>query len=156
MTSGTMLLALTRISLIVALASGLPTAAKAASDADVTIIKASSVIIGDNVITITAEARTTVRLISGDPNPGHQGDTWHGRPVSTIQIKSDQAVFIIKRPLEAQEALASAWKESLDAAKDLRLGKEIGRIGYYAPEMSIKGNLLTSMTGFGFLYKKRE
>ena len=156
MNFGTILLALTRLSLIVALVSGLPMAAKAASDADVTIIKASSVVVGENVITITAEARTTVRLISGDPNPGHQGDTWHGRPVSTIQMKSDRAVFIIKRPLEAQEALASAWTESLDAARDLRMGKEIGRIGYYAPDMSIKGNLLTSMTGFGFLYKKRE
>ena len=156
MNSGTILLALTRLSLIVALVSGLPIAAKAASDADVTIIKASSVIIGENVITITAEARTTVRLISGDPNPGHQGDTWHGRPVSTIQMKSDRAVFIIKRPLEAQEALASAWKESLEAAKDLQMGKQIGRIGYYAPDMGIKGNLLDSITGFGFLYKKRE
>ncbi len=52
------------------------------------------------------------------------------------------------------DALSSA--KSLEAAKDLQIGKEIGRIGYYSPDMGIKGNLLTSMTGFGFLYKKRE
>ena len=43
---------------------------------------------------------------------------------------------------------------SLKAAKDLQDGKEVGRIGYYAPNMVIKGNLIDSITGFGFLFPK--
>jgi hypothetical protein len=42
----------------------------------------------------------------------------------------------------------------LKAAKDLQEGKEAGRIGFYAPEIVIKGNMIDSITGFGFLYPK--
>ena len=126
----------------------------AASDADVTIIKATKVVIDENTITITAEARTTVRLISGDHNPDYKGETWHGMPVSTIQVYSGGATFVIKRPLQAGEITDGGWKMSLEAAKNLQAGNEVGRIGYYAPDMTIKGNLIDSMTGFGFLYPK--
>jgi len=126
----------------------------AASDADVTIIKAKKVVIEKNEITIVAEARTTILLISDDYKPDYNGETWHGMPVTRVKIASAKATFVIKRPLQAQEQLAAAWKESLEAAKDLQQGKEVGRIGYYAPDMTIKGNLLDSITGFGFLYSK--
>jgi hypothetical protein len=33
-------------------------------------------------------------------------------------------------------------------------GKEVGRIGFYAPDSVIKGNMIDSITGFGFLYPK--
>ncbi|MDA0814614.1 MAG: hypothetical protein O3C21_19740 [Verrucomicrobia bacterium] len=48
------------------------------------------------------------------------------------------------------------WQKSLEAAKDLQDGKEVGRIGYYAPDMIIKGNLIDSITGFGFLFAKGQ
>ena len=129
----------------------------AASDADVTIIKAEKVVIEENVITIVAEARTTVLLISDDYKPDYPGETWHGMPVTKVKIASAKATFIIKRPKPSyDEKMAAAWKSSLDAAKDLQQGKEVGRIGYYAPDMTIKGNLLDSVTGFGYLYPKRK
>jgi hypothetical protein len=126
----------------------------AASDADVTIIKAEKVVIEENVITIVAEARTRVTLISDDYKPDYKGPNWHGMPVTVVQIASAKATFIIKRP--KADGMAAAWQSSLDAAKDLQQGKEVGRIGYYAPDMTIKGNLLHSVTGFGYLYAKHK
>lgn len=39
---------------------------------------------------------------------------------------------------------------------DLQEGKEVGRIGYYTPDIDIKGNMIDSITGYGFLYPKRQ
>ena len=64
--------------------------------------------------------------------------------------------FVIKRPVQGGETTDRGWKRSLEAAKNLQAGNEVGRIGFYAPDMTIKGNLIDSMTGFGFLYPKRE
>lgn len=141
------------VALIAALLS-FTAALRAASDADVTLLKTKSVHIESNVITIVAEAKTSITLIKGDYDPAYKGDNWMGRPVSRVTIKSDRATFIIKKPTQA--ALAEFWKTSLRAAEDLRDGKEVGRIGYYAPDMIIKENLLTSMTGYGFLYAKGQ
>jgi hypothetical protein len=44
----------------------------------------------------------------------------------------------------------------LKSAKDLQDGKEVGRIGFYAPDIVIKGNRIDSITGPGFLYAKRK
>jgi len=38
----------------------------------------------------------------------------------------------------------------------LQEGKEVGRIGFYAPDIVIKGNMIDSITGSGFLYPKRK
>lgn len=130
------------------------TSIHAASDADVTIIKAQKVVLEESVITIVAEAKTSVTLIQNDSNPAYKGATWMGRPVARVQIKSDKATFIIKRPRES--GLEEWWQKSLKAAKDLQDGKEVGRIGYYAPDMIIKGNLIDSITGFGFLFAKGQ
>ena len=35
-------------------------------------------------------------------------------------------------------------------------GKEVGRIGVYAPDIVIKGNMIDSITGFGYLYPKAK
>ena len=94
--------------------------------------------------------------ISDDYKPDYKGDNWHGMPVTRVRIASAKAIFIIKRPLQAGETTSAAWKESLTAANDLQAGNEVGRIGYDAPDMTIKGNLIDSMTGFGFLYPKRK
>jgi hypothetical protein len=126
---------------------------RAASDADVTIIKAEKVTIEEGVITIVAEATTQVTLIQG--NDSDEGASrWMGRPVAYVAVKSDKATFIVRRPKE--KGLDEAWQESLKAAKDLQAGKPIGRIGFYAPDISIKGNLIDAITGYGFLYVKRE
>jgi hypothetical protein len=73
-------------------------------------------------------------------------------PVSRVNIIGEDVTFTIKRP--AAQALASAWKETLQLAKDLQDGKETGRIGFYAPEMTIKENMLSAMAGEAFIYGK--
>ena len=127
---------------------------QAATDADVTIIKAEKVVIEEDVITIVAEATTRIMLIHDDSDPAYKGARWMGRPVTLVNVKSDKATFIIKRPHKGQ--LDEAWKMSLKAAKDLQDGQEVGRIGYYGPDMVIKSNLIDSITGFGFLFPKGQ
>ena len=130
----------------------------AASDADVTLLKVQKVVIEENVITIVvSEAKTRITLIRDDHDPKYTGDNWHGMPVTRVQVISNKATFTIKRGAEAApgRVLENAWQESLKAAKDLQEGKEVGRIGFYAPDIVIKGNMIDSITGFGFLYKKK-
>jgi len=45
---------------------------------------------------------------------------------------------------------------TMQAAKDLRAKKEIGRIGYYRPEITVKGNTVTAIVGHAFIYPRRE
>jgi hypothetical protein len=123
---------------------------QAASDADVTIIEAKKVVIEENTITIVADAKARLTLIRDDHDPAFKGATWHGMPVTLVQVISAKGTFIIKRP--PGNSLPEAWKESLKAAKNLQEGKEVGRIGYYAPDIVIKGNMIYSITGSGFLY----
>ena len=129
---------------------------QAASDTDVFIIKAEKVVIEENMVTIIAEAKTSIITLSGDYKAGYKGDTFMGRPMSQITIKSDKATFIIRRPAPAREgqALEQFWGKTLQAARDLQEGKEVGRIGYYTPDVLIRKNLITSIDGFGFLYSK--
>lgn len=142
---------LTSILAILFLAS---TTTHAASNVDVTIIKASKVVVEDDVITIVAEAMTRVTLIQGDHDPAYKGAQFTGRPATHTQVKSDKATLIIKRPRHPE--LEDAWEMSVRAAKGLQEGKEVGRIGFYTPDISIKGNLIHSITGFGFLYPKGQ
>jgi hypothetical protein len=143
------------IASVLALLVFLPASARAASDADVTLLKVQKVVIEETAITIVVtEAKTRITLIRDDHDPAFTGDTWHGMPVTRVQVISNKATFTIKRPVEAAPGgtLASAWQESLKAAKDLQDGKEVGRIGFYAPDIVIKGNMIDSITGSGFLY----
>ena len=129
--------------------------ARAASDADVTLLKVKKVMIEESVITIVvAEAKTRITLIRDEYDPKYTGDNWHGMPVTRVQVISNKATFTIKRGAEAAPGgpLANAWQESLKTAKDLQDGKEVGRIGFYAPDIVIKGNMIDSITGFGYLY----
>ena len=135
----------------------LTASARAASDADVTLLKVKTVFIEESVITIVvAEAKTRISLVRDGHDPNFTGDTWHGMPVTRVEVISNKATFTIKRGAEATPGgpLASAWQESLKTAKDLQDGKEVGRIGFYAPDIVIKGNMIDSITGFGFLYPK--
>jgi hypothetical protein len=111
------------------------------------------------VITIVvAEAKTRITLIRDDYDPKYTGDNWHGMPVTRVQVISNQATFMVKRPASAAPGgpLTNAWQDSLQAAKDLQEGKEVGRIGFYAPDIVIKGNMIDSITGSGFLYPKSK
>lgn len=126
----------------------------AASDTDVTILNATEVVIGESTITISAEARTIVRIITGKHDPAYQGETLRGMPVSTIQTYSGNATFTINRPADSSEITANAWKMSLEAAESLKAGKEIGRIGYYQPDVTLRDNKVVSITGSGFIYPK--
>jgi hypothetical protein len=129
----------------------------AASDADVTLLKVKAVTIEESVITIVVEkAKSNITLIMDDYDPAYTGDTWHGMPVIRVQVLSNEATFTIKQDAHSAPGgpLAKAWQECLKTAKDLQNGKEVGRIGFYAPDIVIKGNLITSITGSGFLYPK--
>ena len=147
----------TLLASILALLAFLTASARAASDADVTLLKVKKVVIEESSITIVgAQAKTRITLIRGDHDPAFSGDTWNGMPVTRVQVISNKATFTIRRPKEAAPGgiLAKAWQESLTAAKDLQEGREVGRIGFYAPDIAIKGNMIDSITGFGFLYPK--
>ena len=131
--------------------------ARAASDADVTLLKVNKVIIEESVITIVvAEAKTRITLIRDGHDPKHTGDNWHGMPVTRVQVISNKATFTIQRPSSARPGgpLTNAWQDSLQAARDLQEGKEVGRLGFFAPDIVIKGNMIDSITGSGFLYPK--
>ncbi len=131
--------------------------ARAASDADVTLLKVKKVAIEESVITIeVAEAKTRITLIRDDHDPAFTGDTWNGMPVTRVQVISNKATFIIKRRTDAAPSgpLAHAWQESLKAAKDLQDGREVGHIGFYAPDIVIKGNMIDSIMGPGFLFPR--
>ncbi len=131
----------------------------AASDADVTLQKVQKVTIEESVITITVtEAKTGITLIKGDHDPAYTGDQWNGMPVTRVQVISNEATFTIKQTADFAPggALAHLWKDCLKTAKDLQDGKEVGRIGFYHPDIVIKGNMITSITGGGFLYAKQK
>lgn len=84
-----------------------------------------------------------------------------------VKVKTGKATFVIKRPqlnyndpdgthaaekAASQKVFDDAWAMTLQTAKDLKKGKEMGRIGYYSPEIVIKGNLISAMSGYGYLY----
>jgi hypothetical protein len=131
---------------------------QAASDTDVSIIKAEKVIIEENVVTIVAEATTSLIALSGDYIPGYKGATFMGRPSSRITVKSDTATFVIRRPDSARPGgpVERAWDDTLRNARDLQAGREVGRIGYYTPEVVIRKNLITSIDGPAFLYARKQ
>src|SRR5688572_25460114 len=70
---------------------------RAASDADVTIIKAAKVTIAETVITIVAEATTRITLIQDNRDPAYKGLRWMGRPATWVHVKSDKATFTIRQ-----------------------------------------------------------
>ena len=136
-----------------------PALARAASDADVILMQVQSVAIDEAAITIVVtQAKTRITLIRDDHDPAYTGDNWHGMPVSRVQVVSNKATFTILRPAEVAPGSvnALAWQDSLKNAEDLQAGKPVGRIGLYAPDIVIKGNLIDSITGRGFLYPAKK
>lgn len=124
----------------------------AASDTDVHVIKATSVVIEATRIVITAEATTTITLISGDEPPAAGG--FMGRPAARTQVKSDSAVFTLIKP--PHKTLEAVWRESQEVAEALQRGEEIGRIAFYRPDVLIKENLVVSITGDAYLIGREK
>ena len=128
-------------------------ACMAASDTDVNIIQATKVVIENNKITINAEAITTIRTIAADHDPEHKGRQLFGRPCNVNEVKSDEATFVVHKPKEGPEG---AWEMTVAAAKALKDGKKIGRIGYYRPDVLIRANLIISIDGEGYIYPDKD
>ena len=165
-----------RSALIVFTLFGLIASGSAASDTDVTILKATKVVIEKDQIIITASAMTSMVVVSGDLGSGKDGKRQWGRPAEQVSIKSDQATFTIRPPKStwrvpegmAPEQRAKArevwergnktmlegWEMSVNAAKALQAGEEVGRIGYYQPTVTLKDSMIHAVEGFGFLYEK--
>src|SRR5436190_8626682 len=91
---------------------------RAASDADVTLLKVKKVVVEEAMITIVvAEAKTRLTLIRDGYDPKYKGDNWHGMPVTRVEVISNQATFTIKREAAGAPGgqLAKAWQDSLQA-----------------------------------------
>lgn len=128
---------------------------RAASDCDVKIIKVNSVKIEDDRITINAEASIGMVIITPELPKDGKSRRFTGRHSTWIRIKADEATFTVLRP--GPKLNNKAWTEmSIQAAKDLKAGKEIGRIGYYRPDITIEKNQVRAITGKGYIYRKRE
>ena len=73
-------------------------AARAASDADFTIVKASKVTIEQDTITIVCEAYATITLVNDDHIPEYKGNHWHGMPAERVKVPTgNNATLVVRR-----------------------------------------------------------
>lgn len=133
----------------------------AKTDTDVTILEAKSVEIREDQVTIVGRATTRSRVMDTDA----KGE-FLGRSSSWIQVLSTDATFIIKKPLlnwngpageektKYEKMNEESWQMTLKDAANLKAGKEVGRIGYYQPTITIDKSLIVRIEGFGHLYPK--
>ncbi|MDZ4404903.1 hypothetical protein [Prosthecobacter sp.] len=131
------------------------------TDTNVTLLKVKKVTVEDSVIVIVAEKSTTrITLLADDQDPSYKGETRDGKPVTTVQVLSNNATFTIKpdRYSKPGGVLENVWKSSLALARKLQESKDVGtvEIGFYAPEVVIKRHEITSVIGFGYLVAKRQ
>lgn len=129
------------------------------TDTNVTLLKVKKVTIEDNLIVIVAEQATTLlTLLADNQDPSYKGNTRDGKPVTTVQILSNDATLTIKpdRYSKPGGKLENVWKSSLALARKLRDGENVGpvEVCFYAPDVVIKRREITSVTGFGYLYAK--
>lgn len=129
------------------------------TDTNVTLLKVKKVTVEDSVIVIVAEkASTLMTLLAGDQDPSYSGETRDGKPVTTVEILSNDATFTIKPDRYSQPGgkLENVWKSSLALARRLQDGEKVGSVKacFYAPEVVIKRHEVTSVIGFGYLYAK--
>lgn len=137
---------------------------RAASDCDVNIIKVNRVEIEDDKITINAEASIGMMIITPEPSEDGKNRRFTGRHSTWITIKADEATFTVLRSKPPEEGGAAAKKfgndawtrMTIQAAKDLKAGKEIGRIGYHRPDITIKNNQVHAIIGQAYIYPHRE
>ncbi len=130
------------------------------TDTNVTLLKVNKVTIEDSVIIIVAEKATTrLTLFADDQDPSYKGETRDGKPVTTVQVLSNEATFTIKQDRYSKPggSLENVWKSSLALAGKLQASEKVGavEIGFYAPDVVIQRHEITSVIGFGYLYAKR-
>lgn len=130
------------------------------TDTNVTLLKVKKVTVEDSVIIIVAEKATTrLTLLADDQDPSYKGDTRDGKPVTTVQILSNDATFTIKPDRYSQPGgvLENVWKSSLALARQLQDSGKAGtvEICFYAPDVVIQRHEITSVIGFGYLVAKR-
>ena len=127
---------------------------QAASDCDVTIVNVTSVVIEEDKITVTAEANIGMVIVTPDGEAEGKSVRFTGRDSVWIRMKADEATFTILPP--RGEVDDEFWTDmSQSAARALKEGKPIGRIGFYRPEITIKRNKIHSITGRAYIYPKR-
>lgn len=133
---------------------GAAVAAYAASDTDVRHIEAKSVVIEEDRIVITANAVISMKVFTPPDGDSTTTSKFMGRDAAWVKVVAENATFTVLRPGQGKKEW---WEEmSVLAARALRDGKEIGRIGYYRPEVTIKRNAVHSITGVGYIYPKRD
>ena len=130
-------------------------------DTNVTLLKVKKVTVEDSVIVIVAEQATTLMtLLNGDQDPSYKGETRDGKPVTTVQVLSNDATFTIKQDRYSKPGgvLENVWKSSLALARKLQESGKVGTVGiyFYAPDVVIKRHEITSVIGDGYLAEKRQ
>lgn len=130
-----------------------------APDTVVTLLKVRKVTIEEDRVVIVAEQATTLKNLGvAQSDPFYHGDTLNGKPVIKMQLLSNEATFTIKqdRFFRPGGALENVWKSSVALARELQNGKEAGAvtIHFYQPEIVIKGQVITSVTGSGYLFAR--
>lgn len=101
------------------------------TDTNVTLLKVKKVTVEDSVIVIVAEkAATLITLLAGEKNSSYTGENRDGKPVTTVQILSNDATLTIKpdRYSKPGGKLENVWKSSLALARKLRDGENVGPV----------------------------
>ena len=144
---------------------------QAVSDTDVYLIKAETVTVEEEKITIVGSARLKMVVIKDDHDPAYKGHQIWGRPAAWVFAKADKGTFVIHKPKppiiknkklrpknyeKGLKNLEKAWQSSIQAAKDAQAGKPVGRIGYYKPTVTIRGNMVTAIEGNAYMYINRD
>lgn len=127
----------------------------AASDTDVRDINPTKVVIEDNRIIITGDAAVSMVVIVPDNVKLEKSLRFVGRNSTRANVDAREARFTVLRLASRKGLDDEAWQMSVDAARALEAGKKIGRIGYYRPEVTIKKNRITAITGHAYIYPKR-
>ena len=130
------------------------TVSQAASDTDVLNIEATNVRIKEDKIIITGKAEIRMRVFTPENDNTEATSKFLGRNASWVVIVAEEAKFTVLRPKQGE----SEWweKMSVDAANALKRGEKIGRIGFYRPEVTLKRNAVHSISGYGYLYPRRD
>jgi len=168
-TDNTMKRCLYRVATLLLFAVAVPLG-QAVSDTDVYLIKAEKVTFEKEKVTIVGSAKIKMVVIEDDHDPGYNGHQIWGRPAAWVHAKADKATFVIHKPKppvikneklrpknyeEGLKNLEQAWQSTLQAARDAQAGKPVGRIGYYSPEVTIRGNVVTAIDGNAYMYINR-
>lgn len=130
------------------------TASQAASDTDVFNIEATNVTIEGDKIVITGKAEIQMRVLTPENDNAEANSQLFGRNATWVVIVAEEAKFTVLRPKQGE----NEWweKMSVNAAKALKRGEKIGRIGFYRPDVILKKNAVHSVRGYGYIYPTRD